>query len=82
MRKLICATTFLLFSIFSTSAGIKLPALVGDNLVLQQNCLVNIWGWAEPGSIISIKASWGATAKTQTGDDGKWIAKIMKPRAS
>ena len=28
--------------------GLRLPSFVGDNMVLQQNAEVNVWGWAKP----------------------------------
>ncbi len=31
------------------AADVRLPALVGDHMVLQQNDTVNVWGWADPG---------------------------------
>ena len=40
----ICAVTVSL-----ASADVKLPAIIGDNMVLQQGMKVPIWGWAAPG---------------------------------
>src|SRR4051812_17217321 len=44
---------------FLTSAAalhvdVKLPALIGDHMVLQQGGPVRIWGWADPGEAVSI----------------------------
>ena len=27
---------------------VKLPAMMGDHMVLQQNSSVKLWGWADP----------------------------------
>lgn len=33
-------------------ADIKLPRLVGDNMVLQRDAPLRVWGWADPGERI------------------------------
>jgi hypothetical protein len=32
-------------------ADVKLPAIIGDNMVLQQGVKAPIWGWADPPAI-------------------------------
>ena len=39
-------------------ADVKLPAIVGDSMVLQQQAEVNVWGWADPGEEVSVRPSW------------------------
>jgi sialate O-acetylesterase len=56
-------------------AKIKLPALVSDHMVLQQEAKVNVWGWAEPGEKVSVKFS-DKTANTTTGADKKWSIQL------
>ena len=42
-----------------TSFGqIKLPAVFGDNMILQQKSEVAVWGWGDPGSEIKVSGSW------------------------
>ena len=36
-------------------AKVTLPAIISDNMVLQQGTRVNIWGKAEPGETITVK---------------------------
>jgi len=65
------------------SADVKLPAVIGDNMVLQQNTSASLWGWADAGEQISVKASWRDSAvKTSVGQDGKWIVRVPTPKAS
>lgn len=45
-----------LFSISALHAEIKLPAIFSDNMLLQQNTQVNLWGKAEANKTVSIKA--------------------------
>ena len=35
-------------------AAVRLPAVIGDHMVLQQGCRVPIWGWAEPGEAVTV----------------------------
>jgi sialate O-acetylesterase len=63
----------LLFS--NAYAAIKLPALVGDNMILQRNVKVPVWGWADPGEKIRIKFN-KKEFKTTTGTDGKWYLQL------
>ncbi len=66
----------------SAGAAIKLPALVGNNMVLQQNTTITIWGWADAGETVGIKASWSADAvTTTTGSTGEWKATLKTPAA-
>ena len=64
-------------------AKVTLPAIISDNMVLQQGTRVNIWGKAEPGETITVKPSWAAKAVTATASgDGKWTMKLKTPRAT
>ena len=63
-------------------AGIKLPALIGNSMVLQQNTLINMWGWADKGDSISIAVSWQEPIVTaKAGKDGKWKVPVQTPKA-
>jgi len=35
-------------------ADIRLPQLVGDNMVLQREAPITIWGWADPGERVAV----------------------------
>lgn len=60
----------------------KLPALISDNMVLQQRAEAPLWGWASPGDEIRISASWLSDAIiVQAGPDGRWTAKIATGNA-
>lgn len=60
---------------------LKMPAIFSDNMVLQQNSNVNIWGKSNAGSKITVEGSWGNSVMTETGSDGKWKAQIKTPSA-
>ena len=68
-----------LFSVTAYS-NIRLPQLVSDNMVLQRETEIKIWGWADPGEKVRIAFN-GKEGKTITGVNGKWLIKLpgMKP---
>lgn len=66
---------FLLASAAAASADIKLPAIIGDNMVLQQKQSNPIWGWDKPGTKVTV--TFGAQTKTaEAGAQGKWTVKL------
>jgi len=63
-------------------ADIKLPAIIGDNMVLQQGKAVAIWGWAEPGEEVMASVSWQPMQWGVKADkDGKWRFNVTSPKA-
>jgi sialate O-acetylesterase len=71
-----------LFSISALHAEIKLPAIFSDNMLLQQNTQVNLWGKADANKTVSLKASWSKVAIKTTADaNGNWKAKLATPKA-
>ena len=75
-------TLFLLsLAIVSVSrAELKLPGIITDHMVLQQNLADPIWGWDTPGTKISVAFA-GQNYATTAGADGKWMVKLA-PRAA
>ena len=62
-------------------AEVKLPAIFGDHMVLQQKANVPVWGWAEPGEKVSIKGDWQWFGKsTKADENGYWQVKIKTPK--
>lgn len=67
----------LLISAGSLQAKVKLPHVLGDNMVLQQKAEVKIWGWADENSKIKVKTSWDKKTYTTTADSkGCWLLKV------
>ena len=69
---------FLLFlPALSLQAQLKLPAVLTDNMVLQRNTEIKLWGKARPGQRVSIKAGWRKTKILARADDkGNWLVKL------
>ena len=59
---------------------VKLPAMMGDHMVLQQNSSVKLWGWAD-GKKVTVTTSWNnRTYQASTDKDGAWLVKVDTPR--
>jgi len=65
------------------TSQIKLPALVSDNMVLQQNANVNLWGWAAPNEAIKIRVGWqNDLVETKADAKGNWKVSVPTPKSS
>ena len=65
----------------SQTPAFRLAPLIQDNMVLQRESLVPIWGWGIPGRTVSVRASWGDSAVTQVEQDSRWMVKLRTHRA-
>ena len=52
-------------------ADVKLPAIFGDNMVLQQGLELPFWGWAEQGEAVTVTIA-GKTVMATAAADGRW----------
>lgn len=81
MRKVIFL--LLLLCTVSLQAKVRLPHVIGDNMVLQQNTQARLWGWAKPGKTVKVSVSWSdVTYSAKAGKDGKWLVSVATPSAS
>ena len=61
---------------------VSLPAIIGDNMVLQRGMEAPIWGWAEPGERVTVGVSWRDRKWDTVADgNGKWVVKITPPKS-
>ena len=56
-------------------AQLKLPAIISDHMVLQQNQADPIWGWDKTGTKITVSFA-GQNYSATAGADGKWMVKL------
>ena len=65
--------------LFMTCAGVladvKMPSVFSDNMVLQRDIPLNIWGWAAPGEKVTVSFA-GQTVTADTDKDGNWAVKF------
>ena len=83
MKRALTALLALIAAAGTISAKITLPEIIGDNMVLQQDTKVRIWGKASAGKTVTITTSWSREKVRVTADNqGNWLASIQTPKAS
>jgi len=74
---LLCANVVIAFLCLPVWANITVPSIFSDNVVLQRNVEVPVWGWADPGERVTVSLE----KQQQTaiaGKDGAWSVKLKK----
>lgn len=54
-----------------SAAEVSLAPVFGDHMLLQRNRAVKVWGKADPGAMVTVKAA-GQQKATNASPDGKW----------
>lgn len=68
---------------FGVQAKVKLPHIIGDNMILQQDSEARLWGWDTPGKTVKVNVSWSKESySAKTDSKGKWIVGVKTPKAS
>lgn len=57
------------------ATDLRVAALFGDHMVLQRGKPVPVWGWAEPGTEVTVTAR-DQSAVATADDDGRWTAEL------
>lgn len=83
MSKLLTAIGICIaFSVSNVSAKVILPPLISNNMVLQQQSKVALWGRADANTKIKIITSWNKKSYSTTADaSGKWKLMVSTPKA-
>ena len=74
-HKIILLIAFGLTLATSLRAELKLPGVIGDHMVLQQQQANPIWGWDTPGTKVAVSFA-GQTYTATADDDGRWTLKL------
>ncbi|NOX53908.1 MAG: sialate O-acetylesterase [Planctomycetes bacterium] len=56
-------------------ADVRLPAIFGSHMVLQQGQADRVWGWADPDETVTVEIA-GQSHSVTTGDDGRWSVQL------
>ncbi|MNS34138.1 hypothetical protein D3C72_662610 [compost metagenome] len=80
-NNIIIAFVFFLILSNVAIANVTLPNVFSDNMVLQRNTEVTIWGWANPQEEVIITPSWNNQAyKTKASNQARWEIVIPTPK--
>lgn len=65
------------------NAKICLPDIIGNNMVLQRNTIVKLWGKSTPLSYVKVMVSWNKETiiKTISNSNGDWSVIVKTPEA-
>ena len=83
VKKNIAAVAALLLAGLTLQAKVSLPSFFSDNMVLQQQSEVAVWGTTDKGAVkVKVSPSWTRRKYTATaGEDGRWFLRIPTPAA-
>ena len=81
MRKTLLFLAFSFMAATAVQAELRLPAIVGDHMVLQQKQSNPIWGWDDPGAKITVSFA-GQSYSATAASDGRWTVKLAPLPAS
>ena len=78
-------TLFLLIVLCSCQtneeSSLSLNNLFQDNMILQHESIVPVWGSSKSLNLVVIETSWGEKVSTKTDSDGYWKTNINTPKA-
>ncbi|MBI2201803.1 MAG: sialate O-acetylesterase, partial [Armatimonadetes bacterium] len=61
-------------------ADVRLPAILGSHMVLQQGMPVPLWGWAGPGEAVTVTLG-DQSVQATAGEDGRWLVRLAPLKA-
>lgn len=63
-------------------AGIGLPEIIADHMVLKQKSKVPLWGTEEANTSVTVETSWDKKSYTVPANDkGEWMVYVQTPKA-
>ncbi len=71
---------FTMFFVSTAHANVTLPYILSENMVLQRDIPVNIWGWANSGEKVTVSIN-GQKFSARADQNGAWKVKL-KPMAA
>ena len=83
MNKKILSLVVLASMVVGMQAKVKLHHLVSDNMIIQQQTDVRLWGWAKAGRKVVATTSWSnQRAEAKADKQGRWLLTVKSPKAS
>ena len=68
--------------VLSNKIPFKISSAFSDNMVLQRNAKVPIWGWAKPGTSVKVTTYWNEKSYSAKADkSGYWKVYLPTPEA-
>lgn len=71
-----------LFSFLIANAELKVSSILGNNMVLQRNSEVKIWGNTYPNQKVTVKTDWNKSkVSVVSNEKGEWLTKVKTTEA-
>jgi len=81
MKRIILKLLALCAPIYA-SANVVLPSFFSDNMVLQRNAPVKLWGWSHPNEEITVTTGWdNKEYKIKGSNQATWSLNVQTPGA-
>lgn len=81
-KKSIIFSLMLFLIVVSSRSEIKFASILGDNMVLQRNTQVNLWGKSNPNEKLTVTVGWDQKKYTATASaTGEWLIKVPTKEA-
>ena len=81
IRCLLISFYVIAFGALTARADVSLPKILGDNMVLQRDKPVPVWGRATPGEEVTVRFA-GEERRTKADLDGRWKVMLKPLKAS
>ena len=82
MKKIYLIITILLYSCLSKNdTNLSLNNLFQDNMVIQHESVVPVWGNSKSNTEVKLMSSWGESITTTSDSKGYWKTNIKTPKA-
>ena len=65
---------------WAQAAGVRLPTIFTDNMMVQRDLPVRVWGWADAGETVTVTLA-GTTATTNADAKGQWALELPAIKA-
>jgi sialate O-acetylesterase len=62
-------------------AELKLPSIIGENMVLQRDQKLPIWGWDAPGTEVTVSIG-DQKVSAKADEDGRWLVNLKSMKAA
>ncbi len=83
MNRLLLTLAIWVFYTYGTQAKVRLHHLVADNMIIQQQTDVRLWGWTKPGRKVVATTSWSnQKSEAKANEQGRWLLTVKSPKAS
>ena len=71
MKRIALLSMLAAATVVAAADDLRLAAIFRDNMVLQREMPVPVWGWTQPGTQVSVAFA-GQNKKAEAGEDGRW----------